>query len=157
MRTTSVNITATTQYILSTSGRPSSMRRYQTLLQRLLKLDIAYLPLSSPTEDGKISPEQFVMSLKGLNAIGGAISRDIKGADSRTRLSNPYLSTLTPYINVKLTTIKGTILPHLDEIDPLAREIGAVNTVIRRQDRLIGQHKPDISLKTPRNLTWQNV
>ncbi|MDD8039638.1 MAG: shikimate kinase [Acidobacteriota bacterium] len=33
---------------------------------------------------------------------------------------------------------KETILPFLDEIDPDARKIGAVNTVIRRDGRLIG-------------------
>ena len=76
---TSVGITASTQYIISTSGRPSSMRRYQTLLQRLLCLDIAYIPISSPSEGGKILPDRFTMAIRGMNAIGGAISRDIKG------------------------------------------------------------------------------
>ena len=38
-----------------------------------------------------------------------------------------------------LSTIQGAVIPHLDEVDPLAREIGAVNTVVRRQDKLVGE------------------
>jgi shikimate dehydrogenase len=33
---------------------------------------------------------------------------------------------------------KETVLPFLDELDPLAREIGAVNTIVRQGDRLVG-------------------
>ena len=101
---------ANTQYILSTSGRTSSMQRYRVLLQELLGLDVVYLPISDPSSQGKIKAENFAMALRGMNAIGGAISRDIK----------------------------GTIAAQLDEVDDLAREIGAVNTVVRHGGRLHG-------------------
>eukprot|EP00966_Prymnesium_polylepis_P038754 899437-Prymnesium_polylepis.1 len=103
-----VAISPTTRYIISTSGRPTSARRYRVLLEDLLRADVAYLPISSP--EGKIDPQCFAWALRGLNAIGGAISKDIK----------------------------GTITPFLDEVDPLAAQVGAVNTVIRRGTRLHG-------------------
>lgn len=104
-----VRITPRTRFILSTSGRPASARRYQILLRDLLDLDAAYVPISSNSDggrgEGKIDPACFAMALRGLNAIGGAISRDIK----------------------------GTIAAHLDEVDDLARAVGAVNTVVVRR------------------------
>ena len=48
--------------------------------------------------------------IRGLGAIGGAISKDIK----------------------------YTIIPYLDELDPLAKHVQSVNTVIRRGEKLIG-------------------
>ena len=103
-----VRITPRTRFVLSTSGRPASARRYQILLRDLLDLDAAYVPISSNSDggrgEGKIDPACFAMALRGLNAIGGAISRDIK----------------------------GTIAAHLDEVDDLARAVGAVNTVVVR-------------------------
>lgn len=36
-----------TRYIVSTSGRISSMQRYRKLLQDILQLDIAYIPIHS--------------------------------------------------------------------------------------------------------------
>jgi shikimate 5-dehydrogenase len=45
-----------------------------------------------------------------MNAIGGAISRDIK----------------------------ATVVPYLDEVDPFAHRVGSVNTVLRRGDKLVG-------------------
>ncbi|KAL1500405.1 hypothetical protein AB1Y20_013062 [Prymnesium parvum] len=103
-----VAISPHTRFILSTSGRGSSARRYRTLLREMLHLDVVYMPISSP--DGKIDPQCFAWALRGLNAIGGAISKDIK----------------------------GTVAAYLDEVDPLAARVGAVNTVVRRGDRLVG-------------------
>lgn len=74
------------------------------LLQDVLRQDAAYLPISSPDADGKIDPLNFVRAIRGMNCMGGAISRDIK----------------------------GTVGPLLDELDPLARTVGSVNTVVRR-------------------------
>lgn len=105
-----MNITTGTKYILSTSGRPTSIRRYERLLQDILGLNIAYLPISAKDEDLKIQPEDFAHAIKGLGAIGGAISKDIK----------------------------GKIIHHLDEMDELASRVQSVNTVIRKSDRLIG-------------------
>ena len=52
------------------------------------------------------------MALRGMRCLGGAISKDIK----------------------------GSIMPLLDEVDELARAVGAVNTVIVRDGgaRLVG-------------------
>lgn len=58
----------------------------------------------------KIDPEKFVWTLRGMPCIGGAISRDIKEA----------------------------VVPFLDDIDDLAKEINSVNTIIRRGNRLKG-------------------
>jgi len=44
----SVAVGANTRYILSTSGRPSSLERYRRLLQEVLCLDVAYTPISAP-------------------------------------------------------------------------------------------------------------
>ena len=41
-----MNVGAGTRYIISTSGRASSIRRYERLLQELLQLNMAYLPIS---------------------------------------------------------------------------------------------------------------
>jgi hypothetical protein len=78
-RNVSFDIGPSTRYIISTSGRVSSLRRYKKLLQDELKLDIAYLPIHSMiASEPKIDPEKFVWTLRGLPCIGGAISRDIK-------------------------------------------------------------------------------
>lgn len=92
-----------TRYILSTSGRISSVQRYECLLQRLLKLDIAYLPIhSGSTESPAIDPVRFIGALRGMPCIGGAISRDIK----------------------------HSVVSHLDEIDESASAVQSVNTVV---------------------------
>lgn len=58
----------------------------------------------------KIDPQEFAWALRGMPCIGGAISRDIKQG----------------------------IIPFLDELDPLARDIRSVNTVIRTGNILKG-------------------
>jgi shikimate 5-dehydrogenase len=104
-----VRVGPKTRLIISTSGREKSLRRYQILLQELLGLDMAYVPISSAT--GKIDPQHFAWALRGMNCIGGAISKDIK----------------------------HTIIPFLNEIDELAQQVQSVNTVIHTHDsRLIG-------------------
>lgn len=107
-----VAVGPTTKYIISTSGRTASAERYRILLEEILGIDVAYIPISSPHDNGRIDPERFAWALRGLNAIGGAISRDIK----------------------------GSITAFLDEVDPLAQAVGAVNTVVVQQpgSRLIG-------------------
>lgn len=107
---TTLLLNAETRYIISTSGRLSSLKRYQKLLQEILKLNIVYIPITAYTNDGKIKAEDFANAIKGLGAIGGAISKDIK----------------------------HTIIPYLDELDPLAKHVRSVNTVITRDEKLIG-------------------
>jgi shikimate dehydrogenase len=108
----SLKIGPKTKFILGTSGRISSLQRYKQLLQEILHLDVAYIPINSgDTSDPRISPERFVAALKGLPCIGGSISRDIK----------------------------HSVIPYLDEVDDIASEIQSVNTVvvIRQQSQLI--------------------
>ena len=107
---TAILVNADTRYIISTSGRISSAKRYQKLLREVLKLNIAYLPVSHYAKDGKIKPEDFANLIRGLGAIGGAISKDIK----------------------------HTIIPYLDELNPMAKQVQSVNTVIREGEKLIG-------------------
>lgn len=96
-----------TRFILGTSGRLSSLERYRKLLQEILHLDIAYIPINSgESTDPRISPEQYANALRGMPCIGGSISRDIK----------------------------HSIIPYLDEVDDLAREIMSVNTVIVKKE-----------------------
>jgi shikimate 5-dehydrogenase len=104
-----VRIGANTKYIISTSGRLSSQVRYQRLLQDILELDIAYIPINDGN-CGPIEPQRFAYALKGMPCVGGAISRDIK----------------------------NTIIPYLDSIDDSARFVQSVNTVIVRNGKLIG-------------------
>lgn len=105
-----MKVAAGTKYIISTSGRASSILRYERLLQDILGLNIAYLPISPIDEATKIQPDDFVNAIRGLGGIGGAISKDIK----------------------------GKVINHLDELDELAKEVQSVNTVIRKGERLIG-------------------
>lgn len=105
-----MKLTVGTQYIISTSGRPSSIRRYERLLQEILDLNIAYIPISAKDNETKIQPDDFVHAISGLGAIGGAISKDIK----------------------------GKVIAHLDELDELAQRVQSVNTVIRKGDQLKG-------------------
>lgn len=71
-------------------------------------------------------------SHKGINAVYLAFeSNDVEGAVKGMRsLGIKGMSVTIPY--------KSTVIQFLDEIDPLAKEIGAVNTVVNKNSRLIG-------------------
>ncbi len=71
-------------------------------------------------------------SHKGVNAVYIAFeSNDIKGAIKGMRsLGIKGMSVTIPY--------KSSVMPFLDEIDPLAREIGAVNTIVNNNGKLTG-------------------
>ncbi len=103
-----IKITSSTKFILSTSGRPTSMLRYNHLLQDILNLDIAYVPISD--NSNVINPQKFAFALRGMNCLGGAISKDIK----------------------------HSIIPYLDSVDEFSKQIESVNTVLVRGDKLVG-------------------
>lgn len=105
-----VSIGTNTEFIVSTSGRISSLRRYRALLNRVLNLDVVYIPLTSHSSDGKVDPQRFASALRGISCIGGAISKDIK----------------------------HSIIPFLDEVEEVALKIGSVNTVVVRNGKLKG-------------------
>lgn len=108
-----MTIGPSTRFILSTSGRLNSLHRYRILLQELLSVDVAYVPISSP--EGPIAAEAFAGALRGMNCIGGAISRDIKSA----------------------------ILPLLHSVSPEASRVGSVNTVLVRSGGRQEGHNTD--------------
>ena len=65
-----------TLYLVSTSGRISSMRRYRALLRDILGLDVAYIVINDGSGGGgKIDPANFASAVRGLQAVGGAISK----------------------------------------------------------------------------------
>ncbi|MBN1905453.1 MAG: shikimate dehydrogenase [Deltaproteobacteria bacterium] len=71
-------------------------------------------------------------SHKGINAVYLAFeSNDIEGAVKGMRsLGIKGMSVTIPH--------KESVMPLLDEIDPLAREIGAVNTIVNENNKLTG-------------------
>ena len=110
-------IGANTKYILSTSGRPSSSERYRKLLQDLLRVDVAYVPINSGDHaNTAIDPQRFAWALKGMPCIGGAISRDIK----------------------------HSVLPFLDELDESAVAVQSVNTVIVEEKGRLKGYNTDV-------------
>lgn len=112
-----VKIGANTRFIISTSGRPSSIERYRKLLQDILLVDIAYIPINSGSADNKIiDPQRFAYALKGFPCIGGAISKDIKRA----------------------------IIPFLDEIEVSAEKVQSVNTVLVDKNGQLKGYNSDV-------------
>lgn len=97
--------------------------------------------------------------LKYLGVIGYPLTRSLSPAFQQAaldhlRLDIVYEAWPTPPdgLNTRLTTMhspavlggnvtiphKEAVLPLLDEVDPLARRIGAVNTIVNREGRLYG-------------------
>lgn len=115
-------ISANTKFILSTSGRVTSLQRYKKLLQDILQVDIAYIAINSGNIDNPaIDPKRFIDALRGMPCIGGAISRDIK----------------------------QTVVPFLDELDDIAKSVQSVNTVVVLADgRLKGYNTDALGFRT---------
>ncbi len=95
-------------FIVSTSGRVNSLKRYHILLNDLLNLNIEYKTYNS--NNLKIDPQDFVKVINHPRCIGGAISKDIK----------------------------ATIVPFLSESVGYAINVRSVNTVIKSNNQLIG-------------------
>ena len=66
------------EFILSTSGRESSIRRYRALLSEVLGLDIRYVTYDAKGK--KIQSDEFTNLIRNSNCIGAAISKDIKAS-----------------------------------------------------------------------------
>ena len=77
----------------------------------------------------------------GINAVYLAFPvRDMAGCMAGIRaLGIRGLSVTIPH--------KSAVIPHLDDLDARAREIGAVNTVVNRDSRLVGIITPHDILK----------
>lgn len=119
------SITASSKFILSTSGRIRSCQRYKTLLQDILGLNVVYIPTHTLFSDDmsnisqKIDPQEFVWALRGMPCLGGAISRDIK----------------------------QSVVQFLDEVDESARAVNSVNTIVRRGKILRGYNTDVIGFR----------
>jgi shikimate dehydrogenase len=103
-----------------------------------------YCVLGSPVSHSQ-SPlvHNTSFGIKKINAVYLAFEpSDIKSAVQSIRtLDIKGVSVTIPF--------KETIMEHLDEIDPLAREIGAVNTVVNREGRLLGYNTDCQAAVTP--------
>jgi shikimate dehydrogenase len=103
-----------------------------------------YCVLGSPVSHSK-SPlvHNTSFSENKINAVYLAFEPpDIKSAIESIRvLDIKGVSITIPF--------KETIMDYLDEIDPLAREIGAVNTVVNRGGRLLGYNTDCQAAVTP--------
>ncbi len=66
---------------------------------------------------------QYVLLPTSTDQIGAVIERLRSGELSGANVTIPH---------------KQAVMPFLDEIDPVAQAVGAVNTIVRRADRLIG-------------------
>ena len=89
------------EFILSTSGRESSARRYRALLSGVLGLDIRYVTYDSKGK--KIDPEEFTKLMRSSDCIGAAISKDIK----------------------------ASVLTYLDDVDDTAGTVRSANTIVK--------------------------
>lgn len=92
---------SSTHFIVSTSNRTSSNKRYNTLLQKILKLNIDYSPFTRD-DTALIAPAEFAAVLRQPNCTGGAISKHIK----------------------------HSIIPYLDQLDEHAEALQSVNTIV---------------------------
>ena len=92
--------------------------------------------------------------------IGGRLSHSFSPEIHNRLDSNPYLRTelkeeeLKPFleerdfigINVTIP-YKTAVIPYLDALDPIAKEIGAVNTVVNRNGKLTGYNTDFFGMK----------
>lgn len=101
-----------------------------------MKIDAAtslYAVFGNPVEHS-MSPAVFNAAFQrmGISSVylGFRVTNIRLGMDAVRGLGIRGVSITVPH--------KETILPHLDEIDPLAARIAAVNTVVHREGRLLG-------------------
>lgn len=82
------------------------------------------------------------MQNAALRACDIRATRYVKNPMPPEKMREMILALRAPHCIGANVTVphKQTILPHLDDLSELAREIGAVNTVIKRDGRLIGDN-----------------
>ena len=100
-------------FVLSTSGRETSVKRYRALLSQVLKTDVRYVTYDSC--GNKVIPEEFARQLRSTSCIGGAISKDIK----------------------------ASIVALLDEVDESARAVSSANTIVKTREGLLKGYNTD--------------
>ncbi len=86
-----------------------------------------------------ISP---TMQNAALHERGIRATRYVKNPMPPEKMREMILALRAPHCLGANVTVphKQTILPHLDELTELAREIGAVNTILKRDGKLIGDN-----------------
>lgn len=99
-------LTPRTQFVYSTSGSASSIRKYNDAFHRM-GLSLAYFSFAQ-----EVTPEQYASMLRSPICRGGAVTG--RGG------------------------LKSEIIPFLDEVEPLALQTRAVNTVVNKNGKLYG-------------------
>lgn len=99
-------LTPRTQFVYSTSGSASSIRKYNNAFHRM-GLSLAYFSFAQ-----EVTPEQYASMLRSSICRGGAVTG--RGG------------------------LKSEIIPFLDEVEPLALQTRAVNTVVNKNGKLYG-------------------
>lgn len=99
-------LTPRTQFVYSTSGSASSIRKYNNAFHRM-GLSLAYFSFAQ-----EVTPEQYASMLRSPICRGGAVTG--RGG------------------------LKSEIIPFLDEVEPLALQTRAVNTVVNKNGKLYG-------------------
>lgn len=86
-----------------------------------------------------ISPAMQNAALRECGIHG---ARYVKNPMPPAKMREIILALRTPHCLGANVTVphKQAILPHLDEVSDLAREIGAVNTVVKRDGKLVGEN-----------------
>lgn len=100
------SLTPRTQFVYSTSGSASSIRKYNDAFRRM-GLSLAYFSFAQ-----EVTPEQYASMLRSPICRGGAVTG--RGG------------------------LKSEIIPFLDEVEPLALQTRAVNTVVNKNGKLYG-------------------
>lgn len=99
-------LTPRTQFVYSTSGSASSIRKYNDAFHRM-GLSLAYFSFAQ-----EVTPEQYASMLRSPICRGGAVTG--RGG------------------------LKSEIIPFLDEVETLALQTRAVNTVVNKNGKLYG-------------------
>lgn len=104
--------------------------------------------------DHSLSPILHTAAFRalGLDALYGAF--DVPATSLRSVLRGLLLAGIEG-LNVTMP-LKGTVLPLLDRVDPEARAIGAVNTIVVRHGRTIGYNTDGIGFRLAlKELGWR--
>lgn len=102
-----------------------------------------YCVIGSPIEHS-LSPKMHNAWFKELNIQASYTKENITPATLNDKIH--YLKTNYTGFNVTYP-LKEKIIPYVDEITPLARSIGAVNTVKKIEDRWIGYNTDILGMK----------
>src|SRR5918997_2403687 len=99
-----------------------------------------------------VSPHMHNAAFEALDLNAVYIPFEVRDANSfLQRMAHPRSREINWNLRGLSVTAphKSAVLEHLDWIDPLAREIGAINTIVIRDDELHGSNTDASSLIAP--------